>query len=561
MTEENQPELTPAEQQQYDQGRVTAQIFGTDVTERVREVAGSFFGGSGRPAGRTSFEGHDLNAMIDLVEQSNPADLESAGQALYKARDAIREAAKELGDHIAAVEWTGEANIAFRDWGGGLVAHATRLGDFADAAATQITVAGTGLASVKSSLPPRDSRTVRKDVKDIPALERTDSNPEYTAAVRVEEHRQEAINQVNRLASYYSVTSEVLAAQEPPRFDMKLDVQMPRPQGEFTPGGSTEGSGSAGDRLPGHTDGTGAVKRVSTGEVSSGSPDHPVTGAAEIITGTTIDGGTRTEIDSVAAPPAPPTVTGPPTVPAATGGTPGPSGTPFPPTGPIGPGVRGGTVKPAGGTAGTPKGSVRSGLPGGAASSTSRTAGGTPGRAGGSQALGRSAGTGSTASATGRSGVSGGRPVTGQSGSGTGSAPRAGRGGITGGTPQQKASAPGTSGTRAGGRGTVIGGQNTGQGGAAARSTGQRGVIGNGAAANRPAGRGTPGSNGVVGTPRGRSGGKGFTSGGAGLVRPGGRQEREDEEENNASARPDYLTEDEETWTAGRPEAAPPVIE
>lgn len=568
---ENQPELTPAEQQEYDQGRVKAQIFGTDVTERVREIAGSFFGGTGRPAGRTSFEGHELNAMIDLVEKSNPADLEAAGQALYKARDAIREAAKELGDHIAAVAWTGAANVAFRDWGAGLVAHATRLSDFADSAATQITVAGTGLASVKSSLPPRDNRAVRKHVKDIPAPERIDSNPEYTAAVRVEEHRQEAINQANRLASYYSVSAEVLATQEPPRFDMKLSVDMPRPRGKISPGSSGNNSGSTGGSLPGHAAGTGAVRHSVIGEAGSSSGHH----SAEVLgttTNPTLDGGTRTEIDGVTAPPAPTTTTlpGSSPVPTATGGSTGPTSTLFPPTGPLGTNpVQGGGPKSATGITGASKGSGRTGLPGGTASAHGGTTG--PGgrggtSTGGSQGIGRSTGTGGSSSAAGRSGVSGGRPVAGKTGSGTTSGPRAGRGGITGGTPQQRASAAGASGARAGGRGTVIGGQGAGQGGASARSTGQRGVIGNGAAAARPTGRGTPGSNGVVGTPRagsgGRSGGKGFTAGGAGLVRgPGKQQEHEDEDENNASTRPDYLTEDEETWTAGRPEAAPPVIE
>ncbi|MGW1463961.1 hypothetical protein ACWCPT_06345 [Streptomyces sp. NPDC002308] len=561
MTDENQPERTPAEQQEYDQGRVKAQIFGTDVTERVREVAGSFFGGSGLPAGRTSFEHRDLNAMIDLVEHSNPADLEAAGQELYKARDAIREAAKELGDHIAAVDWTGEANTAFRDWGAGLVAHATRLSDFADSAATQITVAGTGLASVKSSLPPRDTRAVRKDVKDIPAPERIDSNPEYAAAKRVENHRQEAINQANRLASYYSVSSEVLATQEAPRFDMQLSVDMPRPKSRWenptdpaSPSGQTNGS------LPGHTSSTGTVRSV-TGEVNGPQAHH----TTELGTSTkpVVDSSTRTEIDSVATPPAPPTtLPGPSPVSPATGGTQGPGTTPFPPTGPLGPnGVTGGSKSVTGTTSG-PKGSARTGgLSGGTTSATQRTSTGNSGRSGGSQAFGRTTGTGGTSSATGRSGVTGGRPVAGGSGSSTGSTPRAGRGGITGGTPQQKASGTGTSGARTGGRGTVIGGQKTGSGGASARSAGQRGVIGNGGSAARPTGRGTSGQNGVVGTPRGRSGGKGFTSGGSGLVRPGGRQEHEEEEENNTSTRPDYLTEDEETWTAGRPEAAPPVIE
>lgn len=61
-------------------------------------------------------------------------------EALWKARDAIRRAAKELKDHLKGVDWQGESGTAFRAFGTGLVAHAEKLGDFADAAGTQITV-------------------------------------------------------------------------------------------------------------------------------------------------------------------------------------------------------------------------------------------------------------------------------------------------------------------------------------------------------------------------------------------------------------------------------------
>ncbi|MFD8962186.1 hypothetical protein ACFV0W_35885, partial [Streptomyces anulatus] len=56
---------------------------------------------------------------------------------------------------------------------------------------------------------------------------------------------------------------------------------------------------------------------------------------------------------------------------------------------------------------------------------------------------------------------------------------------------------------------------------------------------------------------------KGFTAGGAGLVRgPAGRRNSgRQEEDDNGSTRPDYLTEDEETWNAGRRGAVPPVVD
>ncbi|WP_308311225.1 hypothetical protein [Streptomyces sp. COG21] len=109
MSDEKQPELTPAEQQKQDEGRVKTQLVVTDATELGKKFLNLFAPGGVSTGGRTSFEGHDLNAIIDLVENSNPADLENAGEALWKARDAIRSAAKELGDHIDGVDWQGES--------------------------------------------------------------------------------------------------------------------------------------------------------------------------------------------------------------------------------------------------------------------------------------------------------------------------------------------------------------------------------------------------------------------------------------------------------------------
>ncbi|RPK57408.1 hypothetical protein EES43_22110 [Streptomyces sp. ADI96-02] len=579
MSDENQQELTPAEQHQQDEGRVRAQLVVTDVTETVGRVMGAIGFGNPRTAGRTSFEGHELNAMIDMVENSNPEHLESAGEELWKARDAIRSAAQELADHIEGVDWQGESGNAFRDWGKGLVAHATKLSDFADAAGTQITVAGTGLASVRSAMPPRDSRLVRKSPEDIELPARIKGNPEYEAALKVEKNRQEAINQVNRLASYYSVSEEALANQEPPRFEKKLNVDMPRPEGGGrslppTHSSSPHADGSGGGESPD------VPPRESTGgpgAVTGGSRHAPTDdlGPAPVL-----DKGTTTEINSVAAPPAPPTAPDRVAAPSATGTT-GSSGVSTPPLAP-------GFVNPVQGSSGRgsgPAGSSRpvsqfSGGPGKASPSAGgpATAHGNAGSAvgrpgttgGGASATGRSGG-GVHGPAAGASGVTGGRPTAAPGGSPAGGTSRAAGGnGIVGGTPQRAAS--GTGGARGVARGTVIGGQ----GGAPARgvsgATG-RGVIGGtggttGAA--RPGGRGAApaaGAHGVVGAARGASGKgpgpQGFTSGGAGLVRgPAGRRNSDrDDEEETGSTRPDYLTEDEETWAVRRPGAVPPVIE
>ncbi|MFC9031847.1 hypothetical protein [Streptomyces arboris] len=557
MSDEKQPELTPAEQQKQDEGRVNTQLVVTDMTELGREVLSLFpFGGGGR-AGRTSFEGHDLNAIIDLVENANPADMENAGKALWEARDAIRSASKELSDHINRVDWQGESGEAFRKWGLSLATHAEKLGDFADAAGTQITVAGTGLASVRNSMPPRDRRMIQTDVDDILFPARTETNPQYAAALTVEKNRQEAINQINRLASYYAVSEEVLAGQEPPRFDQRLGVNMPRPSGGIEKPTAVSAPPSADTSSGGTTQGNPerSVAGVS-GTVSS--PDGRTPDVA-LGTAPVLDKSTSTEINSVATPTVPNTATGTAPTPSAASG-PGAVNTPTPPMAPgVGNPVSASHAR-ATGPAGGPRavnqagGGLGKASPTGAGA-TARGGTGTPiGRgspmAGAPSATGRSGG-GAQLPTAGQSGVTGGRPMAAHAGTAAPGGSRAGQGnGIVGGTPQRATSgASGAGGARGVPRGTVIGGP--GASGSAPRSS-QRGAP-------------VSGANGVVGAARGTSGSgsKGFTAGGAGLVRgPAGRRKTDrKDEENTGSTRPDYLTEDEETWAARRRGAVPPVVE
>ncbi|WTG72411.1 hypothetical protein OHU18_08545 [[Kitasatospora] papulosa] len=573
MSDDKQPELTPAEQREQDQGRVQGQLLVTDVTRQVQGVMESFGFGSGS-SGRTSFEGHDLNAMIDLIENSKPEDLESAGEALLKARTALRTAAGDLRGFIEGVDWEGESEVAFRNWGKGLVAHAEKLSDFAETAGTQIMVAGTGLASVRNSLPPRDTRLHKKSPDEVEAPKRVEGNAEYAAAVKVEKDRQEAINQANRLASYYAVSEETLAAQEPPRFEKKLDVAMPRPSegrggSEESGSSSTSGSRSSGSVDNGRVQGHSVVGNQGSAADSGGFE-------APIAVAHVPDRSTATEINSVATPPAPVTTPGvaspQPTVSPASGGTTPPLAPGF--LNPVSAASRGpqGAVGVPRGTGQTASGGSRTTGPAGGSAAANGRAGSPVGRpspmSGGSAsgAAGRG-GPGAQSPTAGRSGITGGRPTaTGRPAAGA-SGPRAGRAsGIVGGTPQRTAAGT-PSGSRGATRGTVIGSGSASRSGGPTGVLGQRGVVGSNAknGAQRPGGRGTPSTNGVVGTPRGAgagTGGKGFTAGGAGLVRgPAGRKDSREEDQDEGTQRPDYLTEDRETWEAGRRGVTPPVIE
>lgn len=589
MSDDKQPELTPEQQaaevneQQTDDSAQIETVFGaTDAYQRMTALMDDIgIGSRGSLFGKTSFEGADLNAMLDLLDQANPSDLENAGRELGKARDALNAAAQELDDYVKSVHWEGESGREFRRYGTELAKYAWGLGTFANKVSTQMEVASTGLTSVRNSKPPRDGRLVRKKAEDFALPERRADNPEYAEAVKVEEDRQEAINQMNRLASFYAVSEESLAAQEPPPMPKMLQADVPRPSGykrDATSGVGVAGGETSGavahqpDRHQVHEHGTG----TGTGPDALGkAPLAP-------------DRNTSMEIDSVAAPPVPPTASPAPSTPTATG-TPG---TPTSPVGPMAPSFRGpgqNNMAWATGTSGVPRtgggpGANAVGRPAAGGSSGPAGRAGATGKAGvfsptpagsGSQGMaGRASGPTGTGSASGRAGVTGGSgqgPVVGGQGAagqyGTarpGHTPspgtRTGRGdGIVGGTPQR--SAAGSSAARVP-RGNVIGAEGAVRPGrtSAARPT-QAGVIGAapGNAPQRSTSKGTPGTNGVVGTPRNGSQAvrptNGTPAGRAGQRQPG------DAERESRRARPEYLTEDDETWTQRRRGAVPPVVD
>ncbi|MFF9771039.1 hypothetical protein ACF1GT_31440 [Streptomyces sp. NPDC014636] len=179
-----------------------------------------FFGGGVRVnlVGSTNFEDHNLNDMIDLVEHANPEHLELTSKSLFDAGKAIRKAAKDLEQHLK-VDWEGQGAESFHGWTQQLIGYTNGLAGYADQAGTHISVAATGLASARVSMPPRDTRPAheQKLPTELPKAKQVDGNPDYAAAVKAEKHRQEAINQMNRLASYYKVAATDLSKQEEPK--------------------------------------------------------------------------------------------------------------------------------------------------------------------------------------------------------------------------------------------------------------------------------------------------------------------------------------------------------
>lgn len=579
---ENEKPLTPEQQQAEDATQIRTRFRATDALERFATMMDDIGLGSGSGGffGRTDFESRQLNEMLDLVENSNPADLERAGEALVGAKTALNVAAAELADYVDGVEWKGEAATEFQRFGDALVKHAQALATFANAAGTQMTVVSTGLTSVRNSMPrERDNRLVPKKVEDFALTPAKENDPEYLEAVKVEENRQEAINQMNRLASFYAVSEESLAAQEPPTFPKALSAAVPRPAvdyWEFPSPGTGSGGGLPGDTIQP------SVARGSVNATSGMSPPDAL-GAAPPVT----NRNTAMEIDSVAAPPASTMTSGGSSPSPGTGNPSHPAGSlPSAPTGfgtPVKgappratgtPGVARAGRGPGANTVGRPSatgigapvtGRAGAGRPGGVGSPTASGTQGVLGRPSGPVGTGGAAGRAGIVGAPGQSPVAGRPGTAGVTGtSRTGQAPSAGAStgrsnGIVGGTPQP------TDSRRANSRiptGTVVGGDGSTPGRTPTARPRQSGVIGADAsrAAQRTAGKGTPSVSGVVGTPRGGAQGARPDAGTVPAVTAGQRPSK-GQQERERSACPEYLTEDEETWKAQRRGAVPPVID
>ncbi|MEU6537484.1 hypothetical protein [Streptomyces sp. NPDC047000] len=514
-------------------------------------------------ATRTDFGKRDLslNAMIDLVEGTDPEDLESSGKALWDARDAIKTAAEELDGHIQKVHWVGDSGDAFRTWGGTLVVSTHHLSDFAGAAGDQITAAAVGLAAVRSAMPARDTQANRKRPDMFSAAEKTADKEGYAAAVKVEKDRQEAINQMNRLGSYYSVSEEMLAAlpakDQTPTFTSMPDVGVPQPStwsGNNSPVSGTVSHATTGHVSPvaHHTTVTSKVPQHVTPVSDSPTPTTHIPAEVpqprtETPVGRHVDTPVGTHIDTTGTLPPATTVSGPSHTPPAMGSTPssgvqtpvseGSFGTPVP-NAPVGRAVGG-----AGGFRGTPA----TGAP-----STGRAAGQGPlnqmGRTASTERpTARGAASGPRSSPMGR-GITGGTPRAG----GT-AAPRANGGpatgagrsnGVVGGRPTAAGGSSAKNGSRIP-RGTVIGGEAEAESRPATGRLGRRGVFGEPASTERPGTRAT-GSRAAAGTPEditakatartsaARAERNGMTRGGAGLARDAGGRNRRSGREKDA---------------------------
>ncbi|WP_173873118.1 hypothetical protein SALCHL_004945 [Streptomyces albus subsp. chlorinus] len=197
------------------------------------------------PGETTDFESKTLGEMLDMVRGAKPSDLEAVGNALYNASKAIKAAGSWLQTEAGRAEWEGKTERACKKWAVQLGKNTQQMGAYAEAVSTELSVMSLGLAGAQSAMPKEEDVDVR-DIEEIPKDERKDDNPKYK---RYKKHHNEALIQMNRLASYYNVSTRSLVVAESmvPQFEPTPPLDVP----VYDPENGGSGPGAAGAAVPG----------------------------------------------------------------------------------------------------------------------------------------------------------------------------------------------------------------------------------------------------------------------------------------------------------------------
>ncbi|MFI7356958.1 hypothetical protein ACIBTP_23840 [Streptomyces avidinii] len=460
------------------------------------------------------------------------------GTQLTEAAKVIEEIGNKLKDHKVK-GWEGEAATAFQNWVNQAGSATLVLAEYSAAGGKYMTQTAQVMREVKPKSGtgdmPKYSASAEATLKENLATSREYHNDPDAVQLGQEawsklsgDHAR-AVDAMNKLSGSYEQSSAEMGKATIPTFPPPPDVLVPdhsydrqdlaRPGGDYS-----GGAGATGSSYAPSSSGNGATPSDS-GSVTGHQPKPDNTLPSTPVP-VIPDREVNVDLDTVATLPdrtAPPVTTTPggqlPTGPV--GPTPGPIAPPvsFPPVG----GLKGPSPIATGPGIGPYPGLTGPGVaPGG-------KVGGTPGM------LPRD------------SGITGGRPVTST--------------GPTSGIPRGTVIGEGAQ------TGRPMGGGGMGHGAGGGHGAGQGGFSGGRRLATEPGGVLGGRQTGAVGRPI--AGGQPFTQGGSGLVRNGagpmghagaGTQAPGKRRNDQGGERPDYLTEDEETWQGNR-RVAPPVID
>ncbi|MGA6160280.1 hypothetical protein ACPEIC_43955 [Stenotrophomonas sp. NPDC087984] len=157
------------------------------------------------------FENRSHDELYNMVATAQPGQLTDVGAALMAAFDDINAIADELKAHAERVHWEGEGADAFRTWGREVAKQTHKMADYTLLVGVHMSAAGQGLTEVKAAMP---APTVADDKKHK-------SDAEKAVA---DKHHLEALQQMDKLDSYYETAYTEIKGLEEPNFPLLPDL-------------------------------------------------------------------------------------------------------------------------------------------------------------------------------------------------------------------------------------------------------------------------------------------------------------------------------------------------
>ncbi|MCK1795749.1 hypothetical protein MTQ01_06935 [Streptomyces sp. XM4193] len=234
-----------------------------------------------------TFDDRTHEQLAAMLANGAPAKVSSHAQLLQDASRLIAEISVHVRAAVDKADWSGESATAYRAWAKHFAQEGGQLSTYANTVGGALQRAGQALTDAQAAMPRPAADAALKGEQNAPVGD--------DPATSREKARQEAIRTLERLDSYYSVTTTDLRTAQEPNFRPPQPPGMRQllPEQDHTPG------------TPPTAGGLGSTERHATGEQHSGTPQSSAA---------------RTYLDSVAAPSTPEVRT-----PSGAGGAPPPS--------------------------------------------------------------------------------------------------------------------------------------------------------------------------------------------------------------------------------------------
>ncbi|MFJ4504057.1 WXG100 family type VII secretion target [Streptomyces sp. NPDC088864] len=248
----------------------------------------------------TDFEHMPYEDMLRMIHGVDPAAIMDRGTALVDAQAELEKIGTELRQHVSRTAWHGKGGDAFHEWGDEFAKETLKLADYAGAAGTSLQTAGQALSEVTAAM---------RAHPEARAACQADPEKEKVRLEAVEKARNEAIPQMNKLASYYLMARRTLAEQEEPNFrPLPAEVMPLWPidswQSDLRSPGGDRVTSSASGAPPGAIWGSGS-RMDSTRQAVDGSSSFaraPLSGPHQVPVIPGIPVATGTKLDAVMAP-------------------------------------------------------------------------------------------------------------------------------------------------------------------------------------------------------------------------------------------------------------------